>query len=607
VKRVAFVLVGVLVVTSCHSIDRGVFAQGPVPLDELPLREPITYTAGPKAGQVVPTQHGLLASYFSGAAYVQPAYGEVLDHQQIDPNVDFQWDATGGVNPVIAVGGIDHADGHPFRPPQWPIWSIVWEGYLEAPATGEYVLNLHVNNGGWLEMKDPAGGLRTVISCPGGSGFEGDCRAAVDLTAGRHYIRISYYNNAPSSANAIFSWRKPGDAELSVVRTESLCTQNVACGRPNRAFMFVHGIHGSFADEKSFSLLLRPLADRYGDDRVERFRYFQDAGYRTEVGCSEDSRPPRIPERSAGLPLNTSAISLSRNFCDSESNVGLNAVLLDTDVKRLHERSSNAKVTVICNSMGCAITRAFLAYSMAAGTGVAATMVDNVISLQGAQQGGWIALPPYELQSRTNRGAAIDRLNALLVAAAIRKSVGFNAVRPAIADLRPRSETYGFVNPVEEHLPTNISYFNAASEINWHLEIGYMGLKWRRQIQNPADPSGSFGDYVILPGQSDPRALPEFGGGRFDPAVIGRGRDSVEWILRNDVTVPIDTYPVLLATLAIPGATMPSPPNEPLGLPETHFAFGARMREITYLKDRRTGMAAPLDQLILDEIYRQDP
>lgn len=36
-----------LVVTACHSIDRGVFAQGPVALDVLPLREPLTYTVGP--------------------------------------------------------------------------------------------------------------------------------------------------------------------------------------------------------------------------------------------------------------------------------------------------------------------------------------------------------------------------------------------------------------------------------------------------------------------------------------------------------------------------------------------------------------------------------
>lgn len=234
-------LVALLVVTSCHSIDRGVFAQGPVPLEVLPLREPITFTVGPNAGQVVPTQHGLLASYFSGAAYVQPAYGEALDHQQVDPNIDFQWDASGGVNPVIPVGGIDISEGHPFRPPQWPIWSIVWEGYLEAPTAGDHVLNLHVNNGGWLEMKGAAGALVTVISCPGGSGFEGDCPANVPLTAGRHYIRISYYNNAPFSANAIFSWQRPGETTLSVVPTEALWTQVSA--RP--PVIFVPGFGGS--------------------------------------------------------------------------------------------------------------------------------------------------------------------------------------------------------------------------------------------------------------------------------------------------------------------------------------------------------------------------
>lgn len=177
-RQAARLLVALLVVAplaaACHSIERGDWAHAPVPLSVLPLREPVTYTVGPNVGQAVPTQHGLLASYFNGANYVQPAYNEYLDHQQIDPNVDFIWDGS-NTNPVIPAGhgGIDYSEGDPFLPDHWPIWSVVWEGYLDVPSDGTYALRLHVNNGGWLQMKDASGALTTVISCPGGSSFEG--------------------------------------------------------------------------------------------------------------------------------------------------------------------------------------------------------------------------------------------------------------------------------------------------------------------------------------------------------------------------------------------------------------------------------------------------
>ncbi len=101
--------------------------------------------------------------------------------------------------------GIDHNDGDPRLPDHWPIWSIVWEGYLEVPSEGDYGLRLHVNNGGWLEMKGASGGLQTIVNCAGGTSFEGDCDATVHLTAERHYIRVFYYSNAPPGADVTLS------------------------------------------------------------------------------------------------------------------------------------------------------------------------------------------------------------------------------------------------------------------------------------------------------------------------------------------------------------------------------------------------------------------
>ena len=222
--RLGVLLLGVVAFAACHSIDEGVFAQGPVPLAVLPFRDPITYTVGDLAGQPVGETNGLLASVFNGADYVNAAHNEFLDYQVVDPNVDFDWDA-GGVNPVTLHGGIDHNDGDPRLPESWPIWSIVWEGFIAVAADGTYGFRLHVNNGGWLEMPDATNNLQVVVNCPGGASFEGDCDGSIDLAAGRHYIRISYYNNAPPSANAHFSWQPPGAGEFAIVPTESLFTQ----------------------------------------------------------------------------------------------------------------------------------------------------------------------------------------------------------------------------------------------------------------------------------------------------------------------------------------------------------------------------------------------
>lgn len=603
-KRLALLLVGVLVVTSCHSIDRGVFAQGPVPLDVLPLREPITYTVGTNAGQVVPAQHGLLASYFSGAAYMQPAHGEVLDHQQIDPNVDFQWNASGGVNPVIAVGGIDVSEGHPFRPPQWPIWSIVWEGFLDAPTTGEYLLNLHVNNGGWLEMKDAGGSLRTVISCPGGSGFEGDCPATVDLAAGRHYVRISYYNNAPSSANAIFSWQKPGDPALAVVPTGSLCTQDVAgCRQSQRVFLFVHGIRGNYRDLRSFELLFVPLAEGYRERPapgiVRRFRYYQDVGDSDPQTGICRPREAVIPSDASGLPLNTRSISSAT--CDSQSNVGLNAVLLDEDVRTL-ARDFGGPVTIIANSMGGAIVRAFLAYSVAARTGAAA-VVDHVYFLQAAHQGSWIThAKPLVLAALAPTGPVRSTIFHG-VAEQVRKETGFDPARPAIDDLRPFfSETYRFVNPNGSHLPPHVGYFNVASDIRWTTEVSYVGYIFgvRQEVRFRTE-TGSFGDYVLLSGSDRPAALTLLGGARFEPALADR--DGAQWVLDRAVGTRMEA--TIQHIPLSPLIEFDRSYGDPFAIPESHLNFGARMNEIR-VRDLETGERVTLDRAILRQIARQD-
>lgn len=215
--RLGLLLFVALAIGGCHTTHRGHWATAPVPQSKLAFQEPVRFSDGTE----VPAQNGLLASYFAGAKY------DRLDHQQIDPQVDFFWDAIHG-GPVTTPDATDTNEfwgGFIGLPPRWHHWAVVWEGYLEAAVEGDYVLGVHVNNGGWIEMKGATGALQVVVSAPGGPSFEGTVTARRTLTAGRHYIRFSFYQNSPPIGVARLLWQPPGQAGLSVIPSVVLFTQ----------------------------------------------------------------------------------------------------------------------------------------------------------------------------------------------------------------------------------------------------------------------------------------------------------------------------------------------------------------------------------------------
>lgn len=584
---------------ACHSIDENAFAHSPVPLTKLPFHEPVTYTGGASDGQLVPFQHGLLGSYFAGAQY------DRLDHQQIDSNVNFGWDGTG--NPVIsAPDGIDHNDGDFRLPDSWGIWSVVWEGYLVAPADGTYLLRTHVNNGGWLEMKGPSGALTTVINCAGGTGFEGDCDANVPLTAGPQYIRFSYFNNAPPSANAILSWQPPGSASVDVVPASALQTQQAPAAR--RSFIFVHGIRGN-ADGDAFALIIEPLRRQFpGAGQVSNFRYFQDVGDATSntTVCKQPASF-RAPASTGGLPLNLAAHSIDSSICDSQSNVGISAVLLDSDVRAAHAKFGGP-VTIIANSMGGAIVRAFFAYAVEAQTGAAEPgVVSDVFFLQGAQEGSYIAYSKLLLLGLLTPAGPAQEIVFDGIAEKIRQETGWDATRPAIEDLTPVvSQTYRYTNPAARHVPDHIRYFNVASDIQWTTQIDITGYTFGVPLRYSVETnSGSLGDYVMLQGSDNPTSLPLLGGERFAPAVIGRGQLSHQWILHHELVTQMSATITYIPTAPFVDVNY-SFPNDPLHVPESHFELGRQLDQIT-VTDRLTGAPMTLDQALLRELFGTRP
>jgi hypothetical protein len=149
--------------------------------------------------------------------------------------------------------------------------------------------------------------------------------------------------------------------------------------------LFVHGYGADFRDV-GFELLLDDLRARYGIERVPVFQHYQDAGYRDEAGSCDPQAPGAIlpEEPNDGMPVDLA--SIDPDLCDSWADLALNALMLEADIQERYH-SSGAQTVLIANSMGAAIVRGMLSYSSKRGDGVAASMVDSVVFLEGAHDG----------------------------------------------------------------------------------------------------------------------------------------------------------------------------------------------------------------------------
>lgn len=359
---------------------------------------------------------------------------------------------------------------------------------------------------------------------------------------------------------------------------------------PTHSFIFVHGVAGSWK-EPGFDLLLSKLIQIIGNkDRVRNFQYFEDKGDAQPLSdsCGSEARRTFTPPPSTGgMPL-PSAVQPGR--CYSQSDVGINAVLLDEAIAKLH-RDWHGNVTIIANSMGAAIVRAYLGYAVATRTGTE-QFVDTVVMLHGAEAGSYVTLAkPLLLSSGYREVYAV-------VGSAVDKLFNRDPNSPAFDDLTPRSELLEWVNPPMGHLPAHIRYLNVASDI----KVKPLTSLWEIAIGNTEIPVG---DYILMPGDSDPTLLPPLGGARFDPRKkIGRGtEDSDEWILPR--TIPIEW--ALLVPFINSGdlKDVPDAVADALQVPEWHGGLGSHMDRI-HVPDHR-GSTARLDMLLAHLISRAVP
>src|SRR4029079_12975954 len=92
--------------------------------------------------------------------------------------------------------------------------------------------------------------------------------------------------------------------------------------------------------------------------------------------------------------------------------------------------------------------------------------------------------------------------------------------RPAAQDLQPRSALFRRIAPMA--VPKDVNYYTFWGDIR---------VVVKRQLfayDLPDFPLPSFGDLGLLPGVTDPHALPELGGQRFSPTDLGSGRVALD-------------------------------------------------------------------------------
>ena len=263
--------------------------------------------------------------------------------------------------------------------------------------------------------------------------------------------------------------------------------------------LFVHGIKANYANPDLYKGLLDPLKAAFGSDSVKLFEFYYD----TSCDFLWGDVPAKDPA-AAGLPTDSTPTD-----CASMSDLGANALLLDAKIRNLFAQTGHP-IILIGNSMGAAITRGMLAYSLQISDGVANHMIDSIFYMQGAQQGSIIlsnlsgTQPPRDIA-----GAA-----ASLFLATYFNFAG--SASPALFGLTPKSPYYTWVNSPGR--VANIPTFNFYGDINVaYTHCDFFVVNCHLDVNNPTN----YGDILLLPGDSNPTATPVGGGAKYLNGQLG--------------------------------------------------------------------------------------
>lgn len=323
--------------------------------------------------------------------------------------------------------------------------------------------------------------------------------------------------------------------------------------------LFVHGINAAH-DAVGFNDLLGDILVEY-PGRVVNFQYFQDLGYFDEdLEACIPLRPfPDVQQSDMPVDL----VGSGSDICDSQSDHALNAVALHEVVQEIYGDTGRPLV-LVSNSMGVAIVRGFLSYSAELEDGVAETMVDSLMFLQGAHDGSYLAPVANHY---------LDTLFGPLT------GTPSGAARPAFKDLAPKSDWYNWANPDQGGLP-DVPMYNVYGDLAYRQCVrqwfaGCIVSEDREQI----------GDGFVLPGTDSPFDVPQGGGARF-LNVDSTDVDNWQWPVGG---VGGDSVYEPFLIFGGPDAVWA------LQQPANHIAFQSKM-DLLEVPDCLNGNPTPLDE-----------
>ena len=272
--------------------------------------------------------------------------------------------------------------------------------------------------------------------------------------------------------------------------------------------LFVHGVTQKFTDDSLFAGLRDPLAVTYGADLVNSFEYYQDKGDETGSGCdplAPGQATPPTPDPAVGMPYDASQ---NGAVCDSQGDIGQNAVRLDHEVERLYHAHDDKPVILMGYSMGGETIRSMLAYSTYTGDGVADTMVDSVLLMHGVEQGSWIASASGIADLPLAGGAISDLIG----------QIAPNPGRPAVREFSPSGAYMRWLASHSDRLP-DIPMYNTWGDERVYMHSCALYFFCHDTFMNSA------GDVILEPGTDDPTETPSGGGHRFLPG----GPSATRW------------------------------------------------------------------------------
>jgi hypothetical protein len=273
--------------------------------------------------------------------------------------------------------------------------------------------------------------------------------------------------------------------------------------------LYVHGL-AEDANNGDFGSLFQQLHGAHPSLEIDNFEYYED------TDCQKPNPAPSLPTDLAGMPVYG---PLNDSLCDSSSSIGINVVKLENQVKAM--TADGSKVILVGYSMGGSIIRGMLAYSLAAGDGVAQNDVDSVFTLHGVQQGSWLA-DGVEAGFQAPLGPIPTSWWEPPVQRAIFGAFGQvvpTPDRPAVINLETQNDWFTWANSNSANLPVSLPTFNTYGDMKVDANMCFFFCQTVY--------TQSFGDMFIMPGSPDPTATPAAGGARFLPN--GGGVQNFEW------------------------------------------------------------------------------